>query len=191
MNNAELIRLLENILRQGVIFDVSAEKQAVRVQSGNLRTDWLRWNVGRAGAFKVWVPPAVGEQVWIGCPGGNPESAFLIGSAYSNDNPAPGSSLSEIVITAPDGASFRYDSEAGALEATGIQTAKISAAISINLDTPLVECSSHLKTKTFEATGGGTMNGEFNGNMKFNGIKPDAHDHGGVERGDNWTKGVK
>lgn len=85
--NAELMRLLENILRQGVVEQMSADKKAVRVRSGRLLTTWIRWNVTRAGAFSIWLPPSIGEQVWIGCPGGNPENAFVIGSAYSADNP--------------------------------------------------------------------------------------------------------
>ena len=36
--NAELMRLLENILRQGVVEQISADKKAVRVRSGRLLT---------------------------------------------------------------------------------------------------------------------------------------------------------
>lgn len=121
--NAELMRLLENILRLGVVEQISADKKAVRVRSGRLLTTWIRWNVTRAGAFSIWLPPSTGEQVWIGCPGGNPENAFVIGSAYSADNPPTGSSLLEISITAPDGARLHYDAaaDAGALAVTGIK----------------------------------------------------------------------
>jgi phage baseplate assembly protein V len=68
----------------------------------------------RAGAFKVWVPPSIGEQVWFLCLGGT-DVAFIGGSLYSDDNPAPARSR-EMVVTAPDGAKFRYDAEAGALQ---------------------------------------------------------------------------
>jgi phage baseplate assembly protein V len=74
----------------------------------------------RAGAFKVWVPPSIGEQVWFLCLGGNTDVAFIGGSLYSDDNPAPGASRNEMVVTAPDGATFRYDAEAGALQVKGI-----------------------------------------------------------------------
>lgn len=40
--SAELIRLLENILRVGVVIAVDEESWRVRVQSGELQTDWLR-----------------------------------------------------------------------------------------------------------------------------------------------------
>lgn len=192
--NAELIRLLENIIRTGVIFAVDEDKWCVRVRSGNLETGWLRWNTPRAGAFNIWIPPSVGEQVSIACIGGNPETAIILGSLYSNDHPAPGSSLKEIVITAPDGAVVRYDADASALEATGMKTAKIQAAVGVTLDTPVVECTKHLKTATFEVTKGGKMQGDIEhsgGKMTSNGVQVDDHGHGGVKRGGDWTEGTK
>lgn len=39
--NAELMRLLENILRRGVVEQISADKKAVRVRSGRLLTTWI------------------------------------------------------------------------------------------------------------------------------------------------------
>lgn len=184
--NAELIRLLENILRVGVVIAVDEESWRVRVQSGELQTDWLRWNTTRAGAFSIWVPPSVGEQVWLGCIGGNPETAVIIGSLYSSDNPAPGSSLKEIVLTAPDGASLRYDAEASALEAQGMKTAHIKASASVTLETPLVECTDHLKTRTFELTEGGTMKGDVthsDGSLSSNGKVLHTHKHPGDSGG--------
>ena len=184
--SAELIRLLENILRVGVVIAVDEESWRVRVQSGELQTDWLRWNTTRAGAFSIWVPPSVGEQVWLGCIGGNPETAVIIGSLYSNDHPAPGSSLKEIVLTAPDGASFRYDAEASALEAQGMKTAHIKASVSVTLETPLVECTDHLKTRTFELTEGGTMKGDVthsDGSLSSNGKVLHTHKHPGDSGG--------
>ena len=184
--NAELIRLLENILRVGVVIAVDEESWRVRVQSGELQTDWLRWNTTRAGAFSIWVPPSVGEQVWLGCIGGNPETAVIIGRLYSSDNPAPGSSLKEIVLTAPDGASLRYDAEASALEAQGMKTAHIKASASVTLETPLVECTDHLKTRTFELTEGGTMKGDVthsDGSLSSNGKVLHTHKHPGDSGG--------
>ena len=190
--SAELIRLLENILRVGVVIAVDEESWRVRVQSGELQTDWLRWNTTRAGAFSIWVPPSVGEQVWLGCIGGNPETAVIIGSLYSSDNPAPGSSLKEIVLTAPDGASFRYDAEASALEAQGMKTAHIKASASVTLETPVVECTDHLKARTFELTEGGTMKGNVThsgGSLSSNGVTVHSHVHGGVQGGSSNTGG--
>jgi phage baseplate assembly protein V len=191
---AELIRLLENVIRVGVVTEIDENAWRVRVSSGELDTTWLRWNAQRAGAFNIWVPPSIGEQVWLVCIGGNPETAIIGGSLYSNEHPAPGSSGNEMVISAPDGAHFRYDADAGALEVSGIKSAKVSAEVKIILDSPVVECTELLKTKKFDVTEGGEMRGSFNhsgGTFTSNGVQVDDHSHGAVERGGSWTEGTQ
>ncbi|HIH4623894.1 TPA: phage baseplate assembly protein V [Klebsiella variicola] len=194
MEIAELIRLLENIARTGTVTEIDEENARVRVQSGGLETTWLRWNAQRAGAFKVWVPPSVGEQVWFLCLGGNTDVAFIGGSLYSDDNPAPGASRNEMVVTAPDGAKFRYDAEAGALQVTGIKSATIEASVKVTLDTPEVECTNLLTTRSLNVREGGEMHGNIahtGGAFTSNGVQVDDHDHGAVERGGSWTEGTR
>lgn len=191
--SAELLRLLSNVLRVGVVFAISEDGESVRVQSDDLQTTWLRWMTTRAGAFRFWCPPSLGEQVLLGCIGGNPETAVLLGSLFSSENDAPASSLMQMMITAPDGAEFSYDAEAGALSAGGMKTATIQAATKITLDAPEVECTNHLKAKTFDFTEGGNMTGDVThsgGALKSNGVQADDHDHGGVESGNSRTKGT-
>ncbi|GLW38706.1 baseplate assembly protein [Pectobacterium carotovorum subsp. carotovorum] len=191
---AELLRLLGNVLRVGVVTEIDVDEWRVRVSSGGLDTDWLRWNALRAGAFSVWIPPSVGEQVLLGCIGGNPETAVILGSIYSDENPAPGSSSSELVIKAPDGAQVRYDADAGALEASGMKTARIVASVGVTLETPIVECTEHLVAKTFSFTEGGSMKGDVNhtgGAFKSNEVQVDDHSHGDVLNGPGWTAGTR
>ncbi|WP_240104472.1 phage baseplate assembly protein V [Escherichia coli] len=186
------MRLLSNIIRTGIISEVDEKSWRVRVSSGGLETGWLRWNTTRAGAFNVWLPPSPGEQVVIACIGGNPETAMIIGSLWSDDVPAPGKSLKEIVITAPDGATIRYDADKSALSAGGMKTATLQASVSVTLDTPVTECTNHLKTATIEVTEGGKMSGNFThsgGNFTSNGVTVHTHKHGGVESGDSATGG--
>ena len=194
MEIAELIRLLENIARTGTVTEIDEKNARVRVQSGGLETTWLRWNAQRAGAFKVWVPPSIGEQVWLLCLGGNTDTAIIGGSLYSNDNPAPGATRNEMVVTAPDGARFRYDAEAGALQVTGIKSAAIEASVIVTLDTPEVNCTNLLRAKNLDITEGGEMRGDFNhtgGVFISNGVQVDNHNHGKVERGGDWTEGTR
>ncbi len=194
MGIAELLRLLENIVRTGTVAEIDEEKWRVRVQSGGLDSNWLRWTAQRAGAFKVWVPPSVGEQVWFLCLGGNTDVAFIGGSLYSADNPAPGASRNEMVVTAPDGATFRYDAEAGALQVKGIKSAVVEASVKITLDTPEVECTNLLTTKNLNVTEGGEMSGDIThtgGAFTSNGVQVDDHNHGAVERGGSWTEGTR
>lgn len=194
MEIAELLRLMENIARTGTVTEIDEGKWRVRVQSGELETTWLRWNAQRAGAFKVWVPPSIGEQVWFLCLGGNTDVAFIGGSLYSDDNPAPGASRNEMVVTAPDGAKFRYDAEAGTLQVKGIKSAVVEASVKITLDTPEVECTNLLTTRNLNVTEGGEMHGDIThtgGAFTSNGVQVDDHSHGGVERGGDWTVDTK
>jgi len=184
--SAELMRLLENVLRVGIVTEISEDGKNVRVQSGDLETNWLRWKTGRAGDFKIWCPPSPGEQVLLGCIGGNPETAILLGSLYSNDNDAPSVSLKQMVITAPDGARFEYDAEVSALTASGMKTATIQAETKITLDTAVVECTNHLKAKTFDFSEGGKMAGDVThtgGNLSSNGKVMPSHKHPGDSGG--------
>lgn len=194
MEIAELIRLLENIARTGTVTEIDEKNARVRVQSGGLETTWLRWNAQRAGAFKVWLPPSIGEQVWFLCLGGNTDVAFIGGSLYSAYNQAPGASRKEMVVTAPDGATFRYDAEVGALQVKGIKSAVIEASVIVTLDTPEVNCTNLLRAKNLDITEGGEMRGDFNhtgGAFISNGVQVDNHNHGEVERGGDWTVGTK
>ncbi|HDH0202772.1 TPA: phage baseplate assembly protein V [Klebsiella pneumoniae] len=194
MDFVELLRLLENVVRTGTVTEVDEEKWRVRVQSGGLETAWLRWSAQRAGAFKVWVPPSVGEQVWFLCLGGNTDVAFIGGSLYSDDNPAPGASRNEMVVTAPDGATFRYDAEAGALHVAGTKSATIEASVKVTLDTPEVDCTNLLRAKNLDIAEGGEMRGNFThtgGKFTSNGVQVDDHSHGAVERGGSWTEGTQ
>ncbi|EFB6659436.1 phage baseplate assembly protein V, partial [Escherichia coli] len=45
--SAELMRLLSNIIRTGIISEVDEKSWCVRVRSGELETGWLRWNTTR------------------------------------------------------------------------------------------------------------------------------------------------
>ena len=194
MELAELIRLLENVVRTGRVTEIDEEKWRVRVQSCGLNPNWMRWTAQRAGAFKVWVPPSIGEQVWFLCLGGNTDIAIIGGSLYSDDNPAPGVSRNEMVVTAPDGATFRYDAEVGALRVAGIKSATIEASVKVTLDTPEVDCTNLLRAKNLDISEGGEMRGNFNhtgGAFKSNGVQVDDHDHGGVEHGGSWTEGTR
>ncbi|EFJ6608589.1 phage baseplate assembly protein V, partial [Escherichia coli] len=121
-----------------------------------------------------------------------PETAMIIGSLWSDANPAPGKSLKEIVVSAPDGAVFRYDADAGALSASGMKTATLQASVSVTLDTPVVECTDLLRTATLDVTKGGKMSGNIThsgGNFTSNGITVHTHKHGGVKGGSDSTGG--
>jgi phage baseplate assembly protein V len=119
----------------GRILEVDLARGLVRVETGDVESDWVRWSSGRAGATRFWSPPTVGEQVAVIAPGGDLAGAFAIGGFHSDDNPPAGDSLREL-IQFQDGAVIAYDPEAHELEATlpDGATVKIVAVGGITLD---------------------------------------------------------
>ena len=157
----------------------------------------------------MWWAPSVGEQVLILAIGGELDTAFVLPGIFSDDHPAPSASPDALHVSFPDGAVIEYEPENGALTVSGIKTADVIASESITatvplvlvkastritLDTPEVVCTNKLTTGTLEVKKGGTMSGNIEhtgGKFTSNGVQVDDHDHGGVEPGGNWTKGVK
>ncbi|WP_227726180.1 phage baseplate assembly protein V [Yersinia proxima] len=206
---AGLKRLLANIIRIGIVSDVDLANGLCRVKIGNLETDWLNWLTLRAGRVRFWSAPSKGEQVMVLSIGGELTTGFVLPAIFSDANPAPSQSPDAMVITFPDGARFEYEPETSHLGVTGIATAVIEASKSVNvtapditctasvkitLDTPEVECTHNLTTATLDVKKGGTMGGDIThsgGQFSSNGVVVDQHNHGGVQRGGDWTEGVK
>ena len=134
---AELSRRLENMIRIGTVAAVDHAAHRVRVQSGALLTDWLKWRTARAGATRTWCPPTVGEQVMILSPSGELANGIVLPSIFSDAHDAPSDAPDLHLVEFPDGARIAYDHAAGALTVTGIKTAVVQAAESITVDTPL------------------------------------------------------
>lgn len=213
MNNLtslqEIARAIRNLIRTGVVTDVEPVEGLCRVQTGGMQTTWLNWLTCRAGRSRVWWAPSVGEQVLILAIGGELDTAFVLPGIFSDDHPAPSASPDALHVSFPDGAVIEYEPENGALTVSGIKTADVIASESITatvplvlvkastritLDTPEVVCTNKLTTGTLEVKKGGTMSGNIEhtgGKFTSNGVQVDGHDHGGVEPGGNWTKGVK
>ncbi|HEM7185944.1 TPA: phage baseplate assembly protein V [Providencia rettgeri] len=204
MNNADILRLIRNLIRIGTVTDVNAKK-GCRVQIGNLETDWLNWVTLRAGSTRTMNAPSVGEQVLLLALGGELTTAFVLTGIFSNDHSEPTDSLTADHRTYSDGAIIEYEPATGALIATGIKTATIdaseqinattnvvivNASKQINLTTPTVICSQNLTCATLNVTEGGEMTGNFThtgGAIKSNGITLHDHTHGGVRSGGEST----
>ena len=199
----DLLRRLCNIARVGTVTEIDGK--LARVNSGDNTTTWIPWAVERAGSTRTWLPPSVGEQVIIISPDGELRNAFIIGSLYCDAHDAPGSGTG-YHATYPDGAEFTYSPEDSSLHVSGISTLTLNASgtVKINcaaaiikadekitLDAPEVACTERLTTASFSATQGGEMHGNFTGTATFNGVKPDDHDHGGVESGNSRTRGTR
>lgn len=205
----DILRIVRNLIRTGIISEVDVEKGLCRVQTGGMETTWLNWLTCRAGRSRVWWAPSVGEQVLLLAIGGELDTAFVLPGIFSDDHPAPSASPDALHVSFPDGAVIEYEPENGALTVSGIKTADVTASDSITatvpvvlvkassritLDTPEVVCTNKLTTGTLEVQKGGTMRGNIEhtgGTFKSNGVQVDNHAHGNVQSGGSWTKGTQ
>lgn len=169
----ELQRLIQNLIRVGVVAEVDRARPGCRVTTGGLTTDWLPWLVPRAGESREWSAPSVGEQVLLLAVGGELGTAFVLPGLYSDAHPAPSDSADAQVTVFPDGARFEYEPASGRLLITGVKNIAINAdAIDINSAVTINGPVTH--------TGG---------NMTSNGVVVHTHQHSGVLPGGSNTGG--
>ncbi len=114
---AEILRLLENLIRFGTVAEVRHAPPRVRVKTGELTTTWLPWLAFRAGADQEWDPPTVGEQVLLLSPSGQLANGVAITGLFSDNIPANGDRAGLHRRTYSDGAVIEYDSKSHHLSA--------------------------------------------------------------------------
>jgi len=115
---ATLSRMLENLIRFGVIAAVQMEPPRVQVKTGSLTTAWLPWLALRAGADREWDPPTVDEQVILFSPSGQLANGVVVTGLFSDHIPANGNRAGLHRRTYADGAVIEYDSVQHHLSAT-------------------------------------------------------------------------
>lgn len=116
----EILRLLRNLIRTGIIIEIDVNKSLCRVQTGGMQTTWLNWLTCRAGHSRVWWAPSIGEQVLLLAIGGELDTAFVLPGIFSDDHPAPSASPDAIHVAFPDGAVIKFQSENGVLSQPSI-----------------------------------------------------------------------
>lgn len=115
---AEIARRIENIVRIGTVAEADYDAARVRVQSGDILTDWVPWLTHRAGGDVAWWPPEVGEQVLLLSPSGDMALAVAALSIYQAQHPAPEAVATKRRINFGDGSWVEYDRAAHKLTAT-------------------------------------------------------------------------
>ncbi|MDD8336858.1 phage baseplate assembly protein V [Escherichia coli] len=73
----EIMRLITNLIRTGVVTEVDRENWLCRVKTGELETNWISWLTLRAGNARTWWRPSEGEQVVLLSLGGKPLNPSL------------------------------------------------------------------------------------------------------------------
>lgn len=104
----EMDRRLGNALRFGRVAQVDVATGQVKVDLGDLVTDWVPWTTPRAGNDRVWSTPDVGEQVVLVSPG-DPSQGVVIGSLFQDSAPANGNQGKDRRITFADGTVVEFD----------------------------------------------------------------------------------
>lgn len=181
MDNNELERRLRNIVREGVVHDVShaATPPKCRVSIGDLESNWLPWLSVAAGRTRSWDPPTYGEKVVVLCPGGEPARGIVLHGLYTDDVIPPSHSPHTHTRRYPDGAELEYDHDAHALRvelpsgatvqivspgAVTVETAELTVqANRITLDAELTTCTGALLVEgalSFESGMSGKTNGD-------------------------------
>ena len=152
---AALARLLENLIRFGVIAAVQMEPPRVQVTTGTLTTAWLPWLAWRAGADREWDPPTIGEQVILLSPSGQLANGIAVTGVFSDHIPANGNREGLHRRTYADGTVIEYDSVAHHLNATladGGTTNLISTG-GINLVGDITHKGDYIQTGNQTVTG--------------------------------------
>ncbi|PJO78742.1 phage baseplate assembly protein V [Neisseria brasiliensis] len=195
-------RQLENLIKVGTVAEVDPQTNRLRVSHGGLQTDWLPYLVPAAGGVSVWRLPSVGKMCVVLSPSGETENGIVLLGMASSQYPAPSNSPDETVMQFPDGARLAYNHQSGALTATGVKTANLSAATSVTIDTPQTNMTGALTVAgllTYQGgmSGGGgsgtTITGSLNhtgsftntGTMSSNGVVLHSHTHPDLTSGGN------
>ncbi|EPL07412.1 Phage P2 baseplate assembly gpV-like protein [Pseudomonas sp. CF150] len=178
---AALSRLLENLIRFGVIAAVQMEPPRVQVTTGKLTTAWLPWLALRAGADREWDPPTVGEQVILLSPSGQLANGIVLTGVFSDHVPANGKRAGLHRRTYADGTVIEYDSVAHHLNATladGGTTNLISKG-GINLVGDITHKGDYIQT------GNQTVTGQVQVSIDViaAGVSLVKHPHSGVKAG--------
>lgn len=112
-NDLEFDRRLANLIRVGTVAAIDEAGGFVKVDLGDVKTDWLRWGERRAGpGQRTWAMPEVGEQVMVLSPSGDLSQGVVGHSLPQAAHKYPASSKEKDRREFGDGAHEQYDRQA-------------------------------------------------------------------------------
>lgn len=183
---ATLARLIENLIRYGVIHAVQMKPPRVQVKTGKLTTTWLPWIPARAGADQEWDPPTVDEQVILFSPSGQLANGVVLTGIFSDHIPANGDRAGLHRRTYRDGAVIEYDSIAHHLSAVlpANGTSELVSKGGIKFIGPIIHEGDYTQTGNQNVTGKVTVSED----VVAADISLVKHLHGGVLSGGAKTE---
>lgn len=128
-SQGEADRRSANVLRFGTIAEIDHANATVKVDLGELTTDWIPWTTPRAGQDQVWSTPDVGEQVVV-LSAGEPSQGVVMGSIFQNSHPANGNAGKDRRITFKDGTVVEFDRDGSVLNLTMAAAGQFNVTIS-------------------------------------------------------------
>jgi phage baseplate assembly protein V len=158
---SDMARKLENLITLGTVAELDHPGRRLRVQSGELLTDWLPWPAELGRNHIRWRPLRLGQQLILACPSGDPAQAAIVGQLYSATLLPPSTDENLDIVQWDDGSLVSYDSAAHrytiAVNGGDIQlnaTGNVDAAIGGNLEA-IAEGHAHVIANTIELDGAG------------------------------------
>jgi len=85
----EIMRLITNLIRTGIVSEVDPVNWLCRVKTGELETSWINWLTLRIGNTRTWWKPTLAGTGCAAEPCGNLETAFALPAIYSESFPPP------------------------------------------------------------------------------------------------------
>lgn len=161
----EIQRRLENVISIGTVSAVNHQQKTLRLQLGDIQTDWLDMPAQQGRNFKRWQPIRKGQQFILGAPNGELEQAVIIGELYSDHLPSPSHDPELDLIQFECGTVIQHDNRTGKLTIQAQGEMELVAKI-LRIKAPV------------EQTGG---------DMTSEGISAQQHLHGGIKAGPNDT----
>ncbi len=125
---SDLARRLENVVKIGVIQEVNLIDRTLRVQLGDVVTNWLPMPGEVTQNYVRWRPLKTGTQVVVFCESGDFNNAVIGQILYTESTLVPSNSPTEDVIEFSDGALLRYDTSKSELTAALPVDAKIDVS---------------------------------------------------------------
>ncbi len=182
-NLSDLYRRFENLIRIGTIAEVDEQNLLLRVQSGELLTDWLPWPAHIGHNFIHWRPLRVNTQVILCCPSGDPAQAVIVGMLYTDKHQPASFDPALDVIQFNDGTTIQYDSAQKTLTFSSAGDIDLIAEQNINIqagNTVQSTATNHITEGEVGIHGPVTQTG---GDITSDGISTQHHKHLGVASG--------
>lgn len=186
-------RMLANLVRIGTVKELDAAKARVKIQMGELISDWLPWVTTAAGSTRVYSAPSVGSQVVVLAPSGEITQGVVLPAVYQDAYGPNADSGDTHRVTFADGTVVEYDQAASSLKAD-LGQSKITATRAL-VKLEIGGVSIELTSGGISIKGNVTLDGNISqtgnitssGDHVAGGISLQQHRHGSVQPGPGTT----